>query len=338
MEHVLLERAHHVGPAWRRHYDRLHLHTSRGFSGLPHHPMPPHYPRYPSREQVVEYLEDYVRAMDLKPALDVTVSRVERDGEEWLVQTASNSIRCSAVVMCTGVNGSPKRPTWPGMGTFPGRVLHSSEYRNGSEFRDSDVLVIGFGNSGGEIALDLVEHGARPTVSVRSAVNIIPRDILGVPVLGIAIPLSKLPPRLADFLIRPILKAYYPSYRRLGLRKARFGPFRQIRKDGRIPLLDVGTVGEIERGAIRIEGNVEEIEGATVRFDGGGSRGFDAMVLATGYEPAFPEGITWNGTSGPRTDVPGLYFCGYYVSPTGMLREIGLEAQAIVDRIAGAGE
>jgi pyruvate/2-oxoglutarate dehydrogenase complex dihydrolipoamide dehydrogenase (E3) component len=100
-----------------------------------------------------------------------------------------------------------------------------------------------------------------------------------------------------------------------------------------VPLLDVGTVAEIERGRIRIVGEVERVDGATVRFVGGDSDRFDAIVLATGYEPRLPDGIQWDGSSGVESDVPGLYFCGYYVAPTGMLREMGREARAIVNDI-----
>jgi hypothetical protein len=295
--------------------------------------MPKRYPRYPTRAQVVEYLEEYTKVLGLDPRFGVEVQRVEREDATWTVTTSDGRFAGSAVVVATGANGAPKVPAWPGMGTFPGEIFHSSRYRNGVELAGRDVLVVGFGNSGGEIALDLVEHGARPVVSVRSPVNIIPRDVLGVPVLAIAIPLAKLPPRLSDLLVWPILKAYYPSYARLGLRKGRHGPFRQIGERGRIPLLDIGTVGEIRRGSIQVEGDVLEIVGAEVRFRSGRTRRFDAIVLATGYEPRLPGGVDTPPGTKPSASEPGLYSCGFYVSPTGMLREIGIEAREIAEDI-----
>lgn len=341
--HALLERERSVAPAWRRHYDRLHLHTSRAFSSLPYRPMPRSFPRYPSRDQVVEYLEAYAQAECATPSLGVEVRSLERASDHWIVQTSDGTLQAKAVVVATGANGEAKRPAWPGLETFPGTILHSSDYRNGRELEGRDILVVGFGNSGGEIALDLVEHGARPAVSVRSPLNVIPRDVLGIPVLAIAIPLSRLPPRLADLLIWPILKAYYPSYRRLGLRKARRGPFRQIAEDGRIPLLDIGTVREIRSGRIEVLPDVAEVSGRRVRFRDGETRTFDAIVFATGYRPCLPRGVP-----GVRVDghaereandhvggASGLYFCGFYVSPTGMLREVGLEARRIVERVLG---
>jgi indole-3-pyruvate monooxygenase len=331
--YLLLDREAEVGAAWRRHYDRLHLHTSRRFSGLPFRPMPDAYPRYPSKAEVAEYLEDYARALGLAPELGVEVRRIERQNGGFGVETSRGPVRCSAVVVATGASGEPKAPAWPGLDTFPGSVLHSSEYRNGADFRDRDVLVVGFGNSGGEIALDLVEHGARPILSVRGGVNIVPRDVLGVPVLAIAIPLAKLPARFADTLVWPILKAYYPSYSRLGLRKSARGPFRQMQETGRIPLLDVGAVGELRRGRISVEGDVLEVAGSDVRFTNGSRRRFDAIVFATGYEPRLPAGVE-PPPAAQRAREPGLYFCGFYVSPTGMLREIGIEASWITAEIA----
>lgn len=340
--HVLLERGESVAPAWRGHYDRLHLHTSRAFSSLPHRPIPRSYPRYPSRDQVVEYLETYARTECVAPSLGVEVRRLEHDGDGWVVETSEGTLRAKAVIVATGANGEPRAPSWPGLEGFPGTILHSSDYRNGRELDGQDVLVVGFGNSGGEIALDLVEHGARPAVSVRSPVNVIPRDVLGVPVLAIAIPLSRLPARLADLLIWPILRAYYPSYRRLGLRRATRGPFRQIAEDGRIPLLDIGTIREIRRGRIEVLGDVADVSGSSVRFADGASRAFDAIVFATGYGPCVPTGAPEPPVSYPTGEVDdhvggasGLYFCGYYVSPTGMLREVGLEARRIVERVRG---
>jgi indole-3-pyruvate monooxygenase len=165
------------------------------------------------------------------------------------------------------------------------------------------------------------------------SVNIIPRDIFGLSVLAIAIPLSGLPPRLADLLIWPILKSYYPSYRRLGLTKSERGPFQQIERTGRIPLLDVGTVREIRRGRIAIVSDIAAISGRRISFAENEARTFDAVVLATGYSPCVPSGDIGIPADDGTGEELGLYFCGFYVSPTGMLREIGIEARRIARRV-----
>jgi hypothetical protein len=333
IEHVLLEREGAVACSWRRHYHRLHLHTSRGFSGLPFRPMPRNYPRYPSRKQVVEYLDAYVDAEGLEPRTGIEVTGIETENHSWRVFSNHGTYHGHSVVLASGVGSRPFSPEWCGLETFPGTVLHSSQYRNGAVFRDQDVLVVGFGNSGGEIALDLLEHGARPMISVRSPVNITPRDVLGIPILAISIPLAKLPPVMADVLSWPLLKAYYPSYARLGLRKAPVGPYRQIRDSGRIPLLDIGTVREIRQGNIGTAPDVREVRGTAVHFVNGEVRPFSAIVFATGYRASLPAGTPDAFEGVTAVNAPGLYRCGFNIAPTGMLREIGIEAMAIARSI-----
>ena len=236
------------------------------------------------------------------------------------------------------------RPRWPGIEAFPGAILHSSRYRNGSRYRDQRVLVVGFGNSGGEIALDLAEHGARPALSVRGPVNIIPREILGIPILAMAIPLSRLPPRLADLLAAPLLAASLPDPRSLGLRRSDGGPFRQIAERRRIPLIDIGTVELLRRGGAGLRPGIQRFEGEQIVFSDGSKARFDAVILATGYQPSFHRFLAEKDraiddagvpeSSGRPTSLPGLYFCGFYVSPTGMLREIASEAKSLARHIA----
>src|SRR5580658_863427 len=166
---TVLEKADTVGSVWRRHYDRLHLHTDRGHSGLPGMAMPRSYPTYPSREQVVEYLESYAAHFRIQPVFDTTVLKVARDGAQWRVDTNKAAVSAPVVVIATGWADFPYRPRWPGFDAFQGNLVHSSEYRNTSAYAGKRVLVVGFGNSGGEIALDLANAGIDTTLAVRGA-------------------------------------------------------------------------------------------------------------------------------------------------------------------------
>jgi cation diffusion facilitator CzcD-associated flavoprotein CzcO len=222
-------------------------------------------------------------------------------------------------------------------------MLHSSQYRSGEPFRNQKVLVVGFGNSGGEIGIDLWEHGAQPSLAVRGPVNVIPRELFGIPILAIGIAQRKLPPWIADALNAPILGVAVGDLTRYGLRKLPHGPISQIRHDARIPLIDVGTIKLIKQGQISVCPGIERFTEEGVVFTDGSAHKFDAVILATGYRPqvgAFLEGASAydeRGTplySGAAASMPGLYFCGYYVSPTGMLREIALEARQISAAIA----
>ena len=192
----LLEKHAVVGNAWRNHYDRLHLHTNKGNSTLPFVEYGRDIPKYPSKQQVIDYLENYVREMDLQPEFNTTVNRLSKEDEHWLIETNKGTIQSEHVIVCTGNTNKARRVNKPGLDSFPGKIIHSSEYKNGNEFKDQNVLVMGFGNSACEIAMDLHENGAKASLSVRSAVNVIPRDILGIPVLAIGIVQGGLPPRL----------------------------------------------------------------------------------------------------------------------------------------------
>jgi indole-3-pyruvate monooxygenase len=175
---VMLERGHHVGESWHRHYERLALHTPKRHSALPGLPFPRDYPTYPSRQQVIAYFDEYARRFDLHPELGQEVSHCTRGADgRWVVSTGNGEYRAHHLVMATGLNRVPNLPRWAGQETFPGPIVHTHDYSTGERFRGQRVLVVGFGNSGAEIALDLLEQGARPAVAVRSKVNVIPRDL-----------------------------------------------------------------------------------------------------------------------------------------------------------------
>src|SRR5258708_15717264 len=99
---TVLEKADTVGSVWRRHYDRLHLHTDRKHSGLPGMVMPRTYLHYPSREQLIEYLESYAVRFDIAPIFNSTVSCIRRDGSQWRAETAQGSIHAPVMVIATG--------------------------------------------------------------------------------------------------------------------------------------------------------------------------------------------------------------------------------------------
>lgn len=337
----IVERAGAVGASWRAHYARLHLHTARGRSGLPHMPMPARYGRYPSRADMVEYLEDYAARFDLTPVFGTAVRQVRRVDGAWAVDHDKGAETGDIVVFATGLNGQPNRPDFPGLQSFPGRVLHSSDYTAPGDLGPGPVLVVGFGNSGGEIALDLAEAGRDVTLSVRGPVNILPREIFGMPITSMGLLRKILPYRTADALTAPILRAKIGRPEEYGLTSAGKGPAAQVIEDGRIPLIDIGTLAAIREGQIAVRPGIAGIEGAAVRFADGRSQGFETILLATGYAvdlrtllPDTPEVLDAAGrprVSGGQTGAPGLFFCSYKASAEGQLRQAGIEAEAIAD-------
>ena len=341
---AILEKADAVGAVWRRHYDRLRLHTDRGHSSLPGLPMPKTYGRYPSRAQVIEYLEAYAAKFDLKPLFNAPVRAVRRDRQAWLAEAGVNSRSAPIVVVATGWADFPHAPTWPGVETFDGEIVHSSRYRNPAPFVARRVVVVGFGNSGGEIALDLAEAGVEVTLSVRGPVNVIPRELFGVPILVFPIAEQWLPPRVADGLNAPLLRFAIGSIEKLGLKRSAKGPIQSIEEDGRVPLLDIGALAQIRAGRIKVRGAIARLEPKTVVFAKSPPEPFDAVILATGFRPdlraLLPDAtgvLSETGAplvSGRATAEPGLFFCGAIPSAIGQFRQIGIEAR----RIAAAAE
>lgn len=343
---VLLERASRVGESWHRHYDRLHLHTPKSHSALPYRAYPRSYPRYPSRQQFVDYLDDYARTFQLEPEFGRDVQRVWRgvDGV-WEVATNAGVYRGRRVVIATGFNRVPNMPRWPGQETFPGQIIHSREYTNGKAFSGGSVLVVGFGNSGAEIALDLAEHGVRCAVAVRGKVNVIPRELFGIPIMMFALALRPLPPRVADRMTTLTRRLAVGSLSALGLTKRDDGPLAEVAEGRQIPMIDVGTLDRIRGGDIAVRKGVESFDGSEIQFADGARERFDTVVLATGFTtgltamlPEHAAVLDSHGRPlecGRESRSAGLYFCGYDLSSTGMLRQIGIEALAIGRGIAG---
>ena len=340
----ILERNDSVGSSWRHHYDRLHLHTPKRHSALPFVPYPKTFPRYPSRDQVVEYLESYAREFDLRPEFGTNVSRCARTADDgWEVRTNHGARRARHLVIASGFSRVPHRPSWPGLDDFAGTVLHSSEYKNSERFRAQRVLVVGFGNSGAEIALDLADHGADCAITIRGGVNVVPREVLHIPITYLALASRSLPPRVADRLNALTIRLAVGNLARLGIRKRNDGPLEEIVNAQRIPVVDIGTIAAIRGGRIRVCPAIESFSNDAVHFDDGRFEPFDAIVLATGYETGLRalfegEESALDATGHPRTDArgaaSGLHFCGFNIVPAGLIREIALEAVRIGDRIA----
>ena len=329
----IVERADAVGASWRRHYDRLHLHTPKQTSALPFLPFPDAAPRYPSRDEVIAYLEDYARTFDLAPAFGVEVESCRRSDDGWVIATNRGVRHARQLVVATGFSHVPRRISWPGLETFSGPVLHSSEYTSGERFRGRRALVVGFGNSGAEIALDLDECGADSTVSIRGAVNVVPRDILGVPITYLGRAGGMLPLAVADRINAMIVRLAVGDLARFGLRKRSDGPLAEIVRARQVPVIDVGTLAAIRDGRIAVRPAVESSTHEAVRFVDGRVETFHAIVLATGYETGL--GALFGDALDDDT-ASGLHFCGFNIVPAGLLREIALEAPRIAAQIAAA--
>src|SRR3990170_6187077 len=158
---LVLERGERVGTSWRGRYEGLRLNTPRIMSTPPVHRMPRRLGRYPTREDFVAYLEDYVERTGLTVRYGVEATRVDPADGGWRVETSDGAIDADNVVVATGYDRVPCIPDWPGRDGFTGELLHASEFRSPKPYRGRDVLVVACGNTGSELATLLSRAGAR---------------------------------------------------------------------------------------------------------------------------------------------------------------------------------
>ncbi|MFE1308990.1 flavin-containing monooxygenase [Streptomyces sp. NPDC058755] len=340
---VVLEKADQVGASWRRHYDRLHLHTTRRLSALPGLAMPRRFGRWVSRDNVVRYLEKYAEHHELEIVTGVEVFRVERsaDGTGWLLHASGGrELTGSAVVVATGYNHTPRVPAWPGLDGYGGEFLHAGRYRNAEPYTGRDVLVVGVGNTGAEIAVDLVEGGAaRVRLAMRTVPHIVRRTTLGWPAQYSGVLARRLPVRFVDQASRIQARIGVPDLSAHGLPRPDTGLYSRARQ-GAVPVQDVGLIDAVRKGKVEIVAAVESFEDGKVVLADGTRVEPDAVIAATGYQRAL-EGLVGHlgvlddrgrpTVHGGRTpaQAPGLYFTGFTNPISGMFRELALDAEKI---------
>ena len=246
--------------------------------------MPRSFGKWPSRDRVIEYLQRYAERAALEVRTGVEVQRLDRAGGAWNVVTAGGVIEAERVVVATGYSNVPYLPDWPG--SFSGRIVHSTDYRNPVGYAGRRVLVVGAGNSGGEIAVDIADGGAEEVLlAVRTAPTIVRRDTFGVPSQLLGIATAHLPVPLVDWIGRTIRRITIPDLTPQGL-PAPVRPYSDFLRRRVIPILDVGLVDAVREGRVRVVAALERFEdGAAVLADGGRLR-VDDVIAATGYRPA----------------------------------------------------
>ncbi|MFI7344939.1 flavin-containing monooxygenase [Streptomyces sp. NPDC049936] len=343
---VVLERAEHVGDSWRRHYDRLRLHTTRRLSALPGLAMPRRFGRWVSRDDVVRYLEKYVEYHQLEIVTGVEVFRVERaSGGGWLLHASGGrELTGAAVVVATGFNHTPRVPDWPGRDTYTGEFRHASEYRAAAPYAGRDVLVVGVGNTGAEIAVDLVEGGAsRVRLAVRTAPHIVRRSTAGWAAQYTGVLCRRLPVALVDRLARPLARISVPDLSAQGLPRPDTGLYSRV-AEGAIPVQDVGLIDAVRGGRVEVVAAVDGFEDGKILLADGTRLAPDAVIAATGYRRGL-EGLVGHldvlddrgrplarGAATPP-DAPGLYFTGFTNPISGMLRELAIDAERIAKAV-----
>ena len=321
---VVLHRDDRVGATWRGRYDRLHLHTTRRFSGLPLHPIPRSYGRFVAKDDYARYLEDYAEHLGLDVRGGVSVKAIRRADGGWTVEAEAGRWDCRAVVVATGRHRRKVLPGVPGAEAFGGPLLHSADYRSGRTFAGQKVLVVGIGNSGAEIAADLVEQGARGVeIAVRSSPPIVSREVAGIPVQVFGILLSPLPAGAVDRAAARMRRLALGDLAPFGLEPPAWGSFSERRP----AVIDVGFVRELKARRVRVRPAVLRFRPGGVVFADGTEEDYDAVVAATGFRTGLeelldvPGALDESGLPREGASPAGLFFAGFTETVRGQLYE-----------------
>jgi cation diffusion facilitator CzcD-associated flavoprotein CzcO len=329
--HVVLERGDTIAHVWENLYDGLVLHTGKLFSALPGLPFPKSTPVFPTRRDFLDYLELYANRFQVPVRTRSDATAVDRLAGGWRVRVADGSeIRSRAVVVATGIVSNPRIPEITGGTRFAGKVMHSVDYRRPQPFAGLRVLVVGAGNSAGEISVELAGAGAQVAISVRSGARVVPRELLGVPIQYFGVALGVLPESVQR-VVNNFTSSVAACVRRPLLPRGTIG------RCSTVPLIGFHLVDGIQSGAIRLKPGLAEFTRHGVRFTDGSEERFDHVILATGYRAALGLlgghvqtdecGFAARVKRVVSRDQPNLYFVGHNYDTRGGLRNIAEDAR-----------
>ncbi|MED6220507.1 hypothetical protein PIB30_045421 [Stylosanthes scabra] len=295
INHIILEKEDCNVSLWRKNaYDRVNLHLAKEFCQLPLMPHPPSAPTFLSKSYFLDYIDEYVECFEISPRYCRTVESAEYDeGEKmWRVQAKrrvnENDVEetvvevyiAKYVVIATGENSERYIPNVAGLDTFNGQILHSKHFKSGSKFASKEVLVVGCGNSGMEIAYDLQTSGAKTSILIRNSVHVVTKELIHY---GMRM-LKYLPLKVVDAGITLLADLKFGDLSEFGIRRPNKGPFYLKEAAGKAPILDVGTIDKIKEGEIKvIPSHIMRIENNKVIFGNNTEKEFDVIVFATGY-------------------------------------------------------
>ncbi|KAL1330372.1 probable indole-3-pyruvate monooxygenase YUCCA3 [Arachis ipaensis] len=303
---IILERANCIASLWQnRTYDRLKLHLPKQFCQLPNLPFPEDFPEYPTKFQFIKYLESYANHFNITPQFNETVQSAKYDETFglWRVKTIRKSHSgsseveyiCRWLIVATGENAERVVPEFEGLDEFGGNVMHACDYKSGESYKGQKVLVVGCGNSGMEVSLDLCNHNATPSMVVRSSVHVLPREVFGKSTFELAIMLMKrLPLWMVDKILLILASLILGNVKKYGLKRPSVGPLELKNTAGKTPVLDIGALKKIRSGQIKVVPGIKRFWQGKVELVDGKILEIDSVVLATGYRSNVPSWLKEN--------------------------------------------
>lgn len=351
------EKGSMVGGLWRidndngqvAAYRTLHLNSSRGTSQYPSDPMPDDWPDYPSHELMAQYFQGFAERHDLLRRItfhaEVTeVAPLPGPGNPgthgWAVTTtATGTRRYTHVLVANGHHSTPRIPTFAG--EFTGGSFHAHDYRDPGVFTDKDVVVVGVGNSGMDIACDAAKLAHRVFLVTRRGVHVLPKYVFGRPVDTLGSPVMAYVPFAVERLA-------YEAILRLttGRPQDRGLPKPDHRLLGAHPTVSAELYDRVGHGDVVMKPTIERLEGDRIRFVDGSVEHADTLVWATGYDVALPflspEVYDPAGNAMPlyqrvvHPKRPGLFFIGFIQTVGSSIALFEHQGQWVGDLITGA--
>ncbi|MFG2697106.1 flavin-containing monooxygenase [Kitasatospora sp. NPDC048407] len=353
---TVLERGDRVGGLWAGDdsagtspsYDSLHLNTSKGRTQFVDHPMPEHWPDYPSAARVAGYLAEYAHRFGVteRVRFHTDVTAVRRADTHWEVETAAGTEQAAgiekfgAVVVANGHNREPKWPSPGYPGHFDGTQMHAHDHHSADTYKGRRVLVVGMGNSAMDIAVDAshVSHGP-VLLSARHGSHIVPKYLFGRPSDATGGALSVLPWRIRQAVAQTVLRLAVGTPERYGLPKPAGGLFQNH------PTISDTILHRLTHGEVEARPGIERLDGNRVLFTDGTADRVDVIVWATGYHVTIPFlDERWTGDDPEELplyqrvfhlDDPTLSFVGLMQSTGAALPVVEAQGKLVAAHLAG---
>jgi putative flavoprotein involved in K+ transport len=326
IDHVILDGASRIGDVWRNRWDSLRLFTPAKFDSLDGYRFPAHKDTFPTKNQMADYLEGYAAKFDLPVRLNARVEGLHKENGRFRVETADRVYEADRVVVAAASYQKPRMPAFARNLGADVHQMHSYEYRNPAQLPDGPVLLVGAGNSGAEIAMDLAKTH-KVYLSGRE-VGHIPFNIAGFP------------GRL--FLVRLVIRGMFHHI--LTMRTPMGRKFRSKMHGHGMPLIRTRP-GQLERAGVRRIGKITGIRDGKAVADDGAEISFASVIWCTGFHSGFDwidlPVLDGHGTPrhrhGRSTDVDGLYFAGLpfqYAVSSVLVSGVGRDARRVAGWIA----
>lgn len=324
---VILDASARIGDVWRRRWDSLRLFTPARHAGLDGLPFPAPSFSFPTKNEMAEYLETYSRTFALPVRSGVRVDRLSRLGDKFLAVAGNKRFEAENVVVAMAHYQQPRVP--PFAGQLDPRIvqLHSFEYRNPGQLQAGDVLIVGAGNSGAEIALETARNGHRTSLAGRETGHV-PFRIDG---LAARLVLSRLVLRV---LFHRVLSMATPIGRKVRPRMLRVAA----------PLIRIKP-RDLTRARVDRVPKVTGVRNGQPLLEDGRTLNIANVVWCTGFDPGFAwiDLPVFGANGEPRheagvvPDEPGLYFVGLhflYAFSSDMIHGVGRDAARIAEAVA----